>query len=139
MPDVSKSFALAALVIAGAALALSPLVVGRFSRGEPGGPLPSEWTPLTFPHIPRHTEYSAEERPLIAWRWKADSLIARGDVHSKDGDDFPVRIYVSFRYSPERLSWVERIKYAAFRAVYGEYPPHAGAGAKPMPVRKLHA
>lgn len=44
----------------------------------------------------------------------------------KDGDDYPARIYVSFRYSPGRLSLLDRAKYAAAQFVDGEYPPHAG-------------
>jgi hypothetical protein len=146
---------LAALASVAVAQAPLPLLVGPFSRGVPGGPLPEGWTPLVFPNIAAHTTYAlvhdaeagvvlearanasasglvrkldapAEARPLLEWRWKADALIARGDVTRKDGDDYPVRIYVSFRYSPERLSFAERVRYTAARVFYGEYPPHAG-------------
>ena len=131
------------------------LAVGAFSRSAPGAPLPAGWSPLTFPRIDRHTRYSlvadsaagtvvradanasasgltrkldapAAERPLLRWSWKVEQAIEHGDVTRKEGDDYPARIYVSFRYTPERLSLVERAKYAAARVLYGEYPPHAG-------------
>ena len=131
------------------------LAVGAFSRAAPGAALPADWTPLTFPRIDRHTRYAlvadpaagtvvradadasasglvrkldapAAERPLLRWSWKVDKAIERGDVTRKEGDDYPARIYVSFRYAPERLSLIERAKYAAARVLYGEYPPHAG-------------
>ncbi len=148
------SAALLALA-AGIAWPIEPLVVGAFSQGVPGGPLPADWQPLTFAHIPRHTRYSlvadatagvvlkaeavaaasglirkldlpAAERPRLAWRWKAANLIAAGDVRRKEGDDYPARIYVSFKYSPERVSLLDRVKYTTARVLYGEYPPHAG-------------
>ena len=127
---------------------------GRSPTQTPGAALPPEWTALTFRGIERHTRYTlvadpeqravvrAEARasasgmirrldvdaaanPLLRWRWKIARTIAGGDVTRKDGDDYAVRIYVSFRYSPERLSLRERAKYAAARLLYGEYPPHA--------------
>ncbi|MBA3505967.1 MAG: DUF3047 domain-containing protein [Betaproteobacteria bacterium] len=139
----------------GVSAGVEHLVVGAFSRSEPGGALPDGWAPLTFPQVDKHTRYTlvrddeagvvvraeanaaasglmrkidfpVRDRPLLAWRWKADNLIAKGDVTSREGDDYPVRIYVAFRYSPERLGFGERLKYAAVRFLYGEYPPHAG-------------
>lgn len=130
-------------------------IVGAFSRSEAGGQLPDGWAPLTFQQVERHTRYTlvrddeagvvvraeanasasglmhkldlpVRDRPLLAWRWKTDNLIAKGDVTRKEGDDYPVRIYIAFRYSPERLGLAERVKYAAARFLYGEYPPHAG-------------
>jgi Protein of unknown function (DUF3047) len=142
-------------VLAATAFATTSYVIGAFSAGTPGGPLPAGWEPLTFKHIDRHTQYTlvrdpeagvvvralaaqsasglqyalafpAQERPSLTWRWKVDNVIAGGDLRRKEGDDYPARIYVSFRYTPERLSVVDRVKYAAARILYGEYPPHAG-------------
>jgi len=147
---LAGSFAIASALALDAAY-----LVGPFSLGQPGAPLPAGWKPLTFRNIPKHTAYAlvrdpeagivvrAEarqsasglirhvdiapaDRPVLRWQWKAKNVIAKGNVKRKDGDDYPARIYVSFRYSPERLSLLERAKYAAARVVYGEYPPHAG-------------
>ena len=146
--------ALACLAAPRPATAAGPIAVGTFSALAPGAALPPEWTALTFRGIERHTRYTlvadpeqrtvvrAEARasasgmirrldvdaaatPLLRWRWKIARTIAGGDVTRKDGDDYAARIYVSFRYSPERLSLGERAKYAAARLLYGEYPPHA--------------
>ena len=130
------------------------IVVGDFA-GAPAGTLPPDWRALTFPDIKSHTRYAAvpdathgqvvrasanasasgllrkisldaHTHPLLRWSWKADNLIAKGDVTRKEGDDYPVRIYVSFAYDPQRVSLFERAKYAAARLIYGEYPPHSG-------------
>ena len=71
-------------------------------------------------------ELDPHGHPLLRWRWKVDNLIVRGDVTRKDGDDYPARLYVSFAYDPNRVSLFDRVKYAAARILYGEYPPHAG-------------
>lgn len=151
----SLALVVAGLLTAAALATTGALEIGAFSRAQPGGPLPEGWLPLTFRQIPRHTEYTlvrddvagvvvraearqsasgliraldvpAQEHPLLRWRWKAENLIAGGDVSRREGDDYPVRIYVSFRYTPDRLSLLDRAKYATARIVYGEYPPHAG-------------
>ena len=41
----------------------------------------------------------------------------------KRGDDYPIRVYVFFKYDPGRLSFFEKMKYSAAKALYGEYPP----------------
>ena len=147
---------LAGLAIAGPAAAqVDAVPVAPFSRASPGGTLPAAWRPLTFPHIARHTAYTlvrdAEAGVVVraeadasasglyarldldaaawrrlAWRWKVDVPIRGSDVTRKGGDDYAVRVYVAFRYAPERVSALERARYEIVRFLYGEYPPHAG-------------
>ena len=143
------------LATCGISAGVDDFVVGAFSQSKPSGPLPEGWAPLIFPQVEKHTQYTlvrdqegrvvvraeahaaasgllrkldvpAADRPLLAWRWNANNLIAKGDVTRKEGDDYPARIYVAFAYSPERLNLADRIRYAAARFFYGEYPPHAG-------------
>ena len=131
-----------------------PIVVGDFAAASIGV-LPPEWRALTFPDIKSHTLYEAvpdpahrqvvratanasasglmrkialdaHTYPMLRWRWKADNVIANGDVTRKDGDDYAVRLYVSFAYDPARVSLLDRARYGAARFFYGEYPPHAG-------------
>lgn len=111
------------------------------------------WKPLYFPKIKRHTVYSVESRdgerylkavseasasaivhknefkvydfPKLRWRWKVDGVFQKGDAKTKEGDDFPLRIYVLFRYDPERASGWGKVKYNTARLIYGEYPPHS--------------
>lgn len=127
--------------------------VGRFSAEKAGNPLPTHWEPFEFKNIDRHTAYrlveedgqvvvkavadasasglirkisiDPKEYPIIQWRWKVANVLKKGNVYRKDGDDYPARIYIVFKYDPESLSFSERIKFEAARMLYGEYPPAA--------------
>ncbi len=111
------------------------------------------WRPLTFPKIKAHSRYTVETRgretilraessasasglllrrefnvyqyPKLRWRWTVGNVYARGDQEGKTGDDYPIRIYVVFRYDPEKASALDRATYGIARALYGEYPPHS--------------
>lgn len=143
-----------AALVSGGAAAAATVEVGAFSQAQPGAGPPAGWQPLTFPRIPRHTDYrlvaddgstvvradadaSASglirrievdpgRQPLLAWRWKIGGAVAKADATRKEGDDYAARIYVAFKYDPGRVSWFNRAKYALIRLIYGEYPPHAG-------------
>ena len=66
------------------------------------------------------------EYPVIAWRWKVEGTIPGGDVSRKRGDDYPARIYVTFDYDPGDLSFGDRLKYRALRALgYDDIPVRA--------------
>jgi len=138
-----------------AVLAESPAMiqVGRFSAEKAGDALPGGWEPFDFKNIERHTDYRLVEKdgqvvvkavadasasglirkisidpkkyPIVQWRWKVANVLKKGNVHRKDGDDYPARIYIVFKYDPERLGFSERIKYGAAKMLYGEYPPQA--------------
>lgn len=141
----------------GAAMAagISPdgtLPVGRFSATAAERKLPSDWTPLTFDNIDRHTRYELvdeqgarvvravsdsaasglirriridpNEFPLVQWRWKIANVIDRSDVTQKAGDDYPARIYITFEYDPERASFLDAAKYRAARALFGADTPY---------------
>jgi hypothetical protein len=47
-------------------------------------------------------EYDAAAEPILAWSWKVDNIIVKGDARTKGGDDYPARIYVVF---PSLLFW----------------------------------
>ena len=109
------------------------------------------WKPLHFPKIKRHSEYSIVKEndnallktvsnnsasgivyqnnfnvydyPLVKWRWKIENVYQKGDPKIKQGDDYPIRIYIIFKYDPEKSPFFERVKYEAARLVYGDYPP----------------
>ncbi|MCK5347452.1 MAG: DUF3047 domain-containing protein, partial [Candidatus Heimdallarchaeota archaeon] len=48
-----------------------------------------------------------------------------GNAKTKEGDDYPIRIYVIFKYDPKRAGFFEKLKYNSAKLVYGEYPPHS--------------
>jgi hypothetical protein len=127
--------------------------VGKFSAATAGQKLPDGWKPLTFKKIEKHTTYTLvrdddtvvvkavaeasasgltreikidpKEYPIVQWRWKVMNILKKGDVHRKEGDDYPARIYITFEYDPSKLSFFEKAKYEAIRLLYGEYPPLA--------------
>lgn len=74
--------------------------------------------------IHRHT-FNVYENPVIEWRWRIEHIISTGDLSTRDGDTYPVRVYVNFEYDPDLVGFGTRLRYGAIRGIYGEYPPHA--------------
>jgi len=127
--------------------------VGKFSAGQVANGLPNGWKPLTFKKIERHTVYSLvkdrdtevvkavaessasglareikinpKEYPIVEWRWKVSNILKKGDVHIKEGDDYPARIYITFEYDPSKLGFFEKATYKVGRLLYGEDLPLA--------------
>ena len=111
------------------------------------------WEPLYFPKIKEHSSYTIQadakgsylrarssgsasalihkdefnvsEFPYVRWRWKVENLYEKGDAKKKEGDDYSIRIYVVFKYNPEKAGFRERLKYRMAKFLYGEYPPHS--------------
>ena len=151
--SASRLLALALLAHAGTGAGSHRVEVGRFIAPPEPQALPAGWEPLTFRKVPRPTRYavvqdgqgwvlearseaaaSALYRPLdldlrahprLTWRWKIDNVLVTADARTKQGDDYPARVYVAFRYDPTRASAWERTKYGAYRLFYGTYPPQA--------------
>jgi hypothetical protein len=131
----------------------SLLEVGMFSREKAGEGIPSDWNPLTFKKIERLTDYmlvkdgdnvvvkavanasasglvrkiriNPDEYPIVQWRWKVGNILKKADVHKKEGDDYPARIYITFEYDSSKVSFFEKMKYDTIRLFYGQYPPLA--------------
>ena len=51
------------------------------------------------------------------------NIIEKGDARRKGGDDYPARVYVTFKFDPNKASRFERLKYGAAKKLYGKYPP----------------
>ena len=111
------------------------------------------WRPVTFPKIQEHTRYRIEHQeresvlraksrasasaivyrspfdvydyPRLRWKWKVENVYEKGNARVKEGDDYPLRIYVLFEYDPSTASAFDRAKYGLAKALYGEYPPHS--------------
>ncbi len=124
--------------------------VGKFSVDQPGPGLPNGWKPLTFKKIPKQTEYvlvkegeqvvvkavseasasgltkevaiNPKDYPIVRWRWKVEGLLQYSDVSRKDGDDYPARLYITFAYDPDHVSFGRKLKYKAGRALFGDIP-----------------
>ncbi|MBF0467924.1 MAG: DUF3047 domain-containing protein [Desulfamplus sp.] len=115
--------------------------------------LPEEWLPLLFKKIKSHTQYTMVDDngiavikavsrasssglrrlvrvdpgkyQIIKWRWKIENIITKSDVAKKSGDDYPARIYITFEYDGSKPGFIEKAKFNAAKAIYGQYPPVA--------------
>ena len=144
---------LLALGALGGVAAADPLVleIGKFEAPAAPDAVPAGWEELTFRRIPRKTRYrvvpdgdgyvlradseaaaSGLYRPLdvdlraypvLAWRWKVGNVLVKADARRKEGDDYPARIYVAFRWEPDTASAWDRARYGTYRLFYGRYPP----------------
>ncbi|BDD88401.1 DUF3047 domain-containing protein [Desulfofustis limnaeus] len=113
----------------------------------------SGWEPFSFRNIDRHSRYrvvnrgensvleatsdasasalisrqrfSVSQYPVLQWRWQVTRLYEKGNYLRKDGDDYPLRVYVIFEYDPENADFGTRISYELARTWYGDYPPHS--------------
>ncbi|MDP3017162.1 MAG: DUF3047 domain-containing protein, partial [Deltaproteobacteria bacterium] len=127
--------------------------IGKFSTEKIENNTPSHWKPLTFKKIERHTTYSfvkdegtivvkavsessasglvreikidPKEYPIVQWRWKVENILKKGNVHIKEGDDYPARLYITFEYDSSKLNFLEKVKFEAVKLLYGQYPPIA--------------
>jgi len=134
-------------------LLLIPLTVSADNTINLGFNNLSEWESLKFPKIKIHSRYSivpengknilqcesnASASGLILkktfniykytklkWKWKISNVYNSADPRKKSGDDFPIRIYIIFKYNPEKATLYEKTKYNAAKLIYGEYPPHS--------------
>jgi hypothetical protein len=41
-------------------------------------------------------DYSLQEYPILAWRWKVSNILEKGDETMKEGDDYAARVYIVF-------------------------------------------
>jgi hypothetical protein len=126
------------------------LEVGKFSVSQVGTALQDGWKPLTFKKIPKHTSYEVvrdggvtimkavseaaasglikavvidpKEFPIVRWRWKVDNLLKSSDVTRKEGDDYPARLYITFEYNPDMVSFGKKLKFKAGQALFGDIP-----------------
>lgn len=111
------------------------------------------WEPVVFPKIEQQTSYTILETggggvlearssasasgirhrkefdvyryPVVRWRWKVDNVYRTGDIERKSGDDYPLRVYIMFKYEPAASSFGEKLQYGIAKLVYGAYPPQS--------------
>lgn len=110
----------------------------------------SGWEAREFKKVPRATAYAFEAGAVHAlssasasafvyrfakgspaagvlrWSWKVAAPLDHPGERVRSGDDFAARVYVTFRYDPEKAGLAMRSKYRLAKALYGEFPPHAG-------------
>jgi hypothetical protein len=111
------------------------------------------WEPFFFPTIENHSTYAivtdgttaflkaqsdasasaliykktfnVYDYPMVSWRWKVENVYQGGNAKKKEGDDYPLRVYITFAFDHGKAGFLEKVKYASARLVYGEYLPQS--------------
>jgi len=74
----------------------------------------------------REMDLNPRQYPMLSWQWKVTNVLEEGDARTKDGDDYPARLYVTFDYAPSNFGLVDRAKYEALQALgYDQVPTRA--------------
>ncbi len=110
----------------------------------------TQWRPVTFPKIKEHSEYTIEyqgresvlraesrasasaivyrnpfnvyDYPRLRWKWKVMNVYEKGNARTKEGDDYPLRIYVLFEYDPDKAGFYDAMKYGLAKIVLRRVP-----------------
>ena len=144
-------FGCAALALA-AATAWAQPAIAPFSAARPGAQLPEAWNERHARGAPPPRASLVDDggttileldsdaaagaivhaasidptaTPVLAWRWKVDRVVARGNLEAREGDDFAARVYVFFDLPLEALPFAARWKVRLARLIYGDGVPAA--------------
>jgi hypothetical protein len=127
--------------------------VRLFSDNEPGDKLPTGWRPWTLSRFKKSTEYKLvdtdgrttvqanaassasglvhaldldpQQYPLLSWQWKVENLIKSADNTTKQYEDSPVRVVVSFTGDVDKLPLDERMFFDNVRLLTRQQLPYA--------------
>ncbi|MCF8104116.1 MAG: DUF3047 domain-containing protein [Desulfohalobiaceae bacterium] len=69
------------------------------------------------------TKFDVYQYPVLTWSWKVENVYQKGDATRKQGDDYPLRIYILFEFDPDQAGLARRIKYELVKSFYGQFPP----------------
>ena len=111
----------------------------------------ANWRPVTFPKIKEHSRYTIEDQgrekvlraesrasasaivyrnpfnvyeyPRLRWKWKVENVYEKGNARTKEGDDYPLRIYVLFEYDPAKAGILGKAKHELGKRLFGEDLP----------------
>ncbi|MDA8085166.1 MAG: DUF3047 domain-containing protein [Nitrospiraceae bacterium] len=70
-------------------------------------------------------EFNVYEFPVVSWKWKVDNVYKNGDIEKKSLNDAPARLYILFKYNPEKAGFFTKLKYSIAKRIYGMYPPQS--------------
>lgn len=127
--------------------------VKLFSDNDPGDALPNGWKVWTLSRFKKSTEYKLVDTegrtavkanaaasasglvhkldldpqmyPLLSWQWKVDNLIKTADNTTKQFEDSPVRVVVSFAGDMNTLSLDDRMFFDNVRLITRQQMPYA--------------
>ena len=129
------------------------LRISPFSAMPPGTAFPPGWSPSSVAGVSTSTRYAIVddggrtvlradatrsasgltigarvnpgEWPLLKWSWKVSGTVPGGKAGTRDGDDYPARLYVMFDLPLERLTFAERTRMRIARTLHGTDLPAA--------------
>ncbi|MBW2274767.1 MAG: DUF3047 domain-containing protein [Deltaproteobacteria bacterium] len=78
----------------------------------------SSMAALVFELEPAGVQYSK-----ISWQWRIANHLRSADIHTREGDDYPARLYVIFDDDPKQLSLLARIRLEVASAIHGSSLP----------------
>ncbi len=143
------------LVIAAVAtIDVSAQSITAFSHGAPGVAPSPPWRATKLPKVQHETRYllvdddgttvlraeaqssmsglshvlraDPKATPMLEWRWKVSGVPAKGEIGTREGDDYAARLYVLFDFDLAKLPFTTRLKIRLARTLYGEAVPAAG-------------
>jgi hypothetical protein len=111
----------------------------------------ANWRPVTFPKIKEHSQYTIEDQgrervlraesrasasaivyrtpfnvyeyPRLRWKWKVENVYEKGNARTREGDDYPLRVYVLFEYDPAKAGFLEKAKHELGKRLFDEDLP----------------
>lgn len=70
--------------------------------------------------------FDVYEFSSVKWRWRIANVLENGDVTKKNGDDYPIRVYVNFVYDEKSAGAGYKFRYNFVKATYGlEIPQYS--------------
>ena len=63
--------------------------------------------------------FNPTQYPLLKWIWKVSNIIPNANGKIKEGDDYPVRIFVMFEKDSTEISLWEKIQDTAIKLISG--------------------
>ena len=73
--------------------------------------------------LPLPEDFDLARTPRLAWRWRIERGLSLERENSEETDDFAARVYVLFRFDPERASRWRRLQQRIGRRLFGAEAP----------------
>jgi hypothetical protein len=135
------------LLLTASVSALAIASMAATALPQPGA---SAWAPLRFRSVPRQTNYTPipgghgvraeadcaasalvlpleaidlDRTPVLRWRWHVEQTLEIEDERIREGDDFAARVYLMFRFEPDRASFFERARQRLGSRLFGTEMP----------------
>ena len=69
-------------------------------------------------------KFNPSEYPRLKWKWKVNNVIPNTEGRTKEGDDYPIRIFVMFEKDSSKISFWEKIERSAVKLISGHELPY---------------